>query len=331
MNITFAYPLVIAIGLPCIAMVMAWHIFLRKRVTYIFPLVHIFIQSKSITHAISWFRTLMYCLHALILTLLVLAVARPQTPDERSQITEEGVAIMLVLDVSGSMDAFDDLTTRKSRFSIAQEEAIRFVKNRPQDLFGLVLFGSFAVTRCPITADKKVITDIIRDTRIGLVNPQGTVLSMGIAMGVNRLRTVDAKSKIMVVLTDGEPSPQDIKPQAALELAKKTGIKIYTIGIGSDEGGYVQHPWGGVMQVQTPLNKELLAYFAHETGGAFFRASNQQELAAIYDHINTLETSAHEAPLYTSYYEWYAYLIFVVVMLLLAESVLMLWWGPALW
>lgn len=329
MNVSFAYPVVILVGMPCVVLVMLWHIFWRKQIKYVFPLVHVFklsVGARNQTRG-AWHRYGMYSLRALILTLLVLVIARPRTPDERSQVQEEGVAIMLVLDVSGSMDSFDDVTTRKSRFSIAQEEAIRFINNRPRDLFGLVLFGAFAVTRCPLTADKKIVTNIIRDTRIGLVNPQGTVLSMGIAMGANRLRTVDAKSKIMVVLTDGEPSPHDIKPQAALELAKKLGIKIYTIGIGSDEGGYVQHPWGGVMQVQTPLNVELLSYFAQETGGAFFRASNQKELAAIYDHINKLETSSHEAPLYTHYYEWYVPLLIMVLLLLFIEASILSWFG----
>jgi Ca-activated chloride channel family protein len=327
MNISFAYSLVLAIGLPLVAVVMWWHIFRRKVVAYQFPLTRLFNLQELQTKNGTWRRPLLYFLRGTILVLLVLAIARPQTPDERSKVPTEGVAIALVLDVSGSMESFDDLNTKKSRFRTAQEEAIRFINNRPHDLFGLVLFGALAVSRCPLTADKKIVTDIIRDTRIGLINPQGTVLAMGIAMAVNRLRNAEAKSKIMVVLTDGEPSPHDMRPDDALALAKKVGIKIYTIGIGSDAGGYMQHPFGGVMQVQTPLNEELLSYFAQETGGAFFKATNQRELAAIYDHINALEKSSHDAPVYTNYYEWYAPLLLLVVILLLIECCMSCWWG----
>jgi len=328
MNIFFAYPWVLAVGLPLVALALWWRIVKFQPVRYRLPITHLFAQTAPARFG--WWQFLQLLLRATILLLLVGITARPRSADEHSKVTLEGIATMLVLDVSGSMECFDDVATRKSRFTVAKEEAIRFIGRRPHDLFGIILFGAAAVSRCPLTADTEILTSLLRDTKLGVVNPQGTVLALALAQGVNRLRTSKAKSKIIVVLTDGEPSQEDIDPQIALDLAKKSGVKIYTIGIGSSQGGYVEHPFGGTVQVATPLNENLLRRIAQETGGAFFRAHNQQELGAIYHEIDQLTKTAHEAPYYTHYYEWGVPLLWLVFFLLLIEIGSNYWWWQIL-
>lgn len=321
--IFFAYPGVLYAGLPIISACLIWHHVRHKVVTYQFPLVGIFAQSSNMqgTRAFPW-RSILLGMRISALVLLLLATARPQYPDVRSKITLEGIATMLVLDVSGSMESFDNLQDRKTRFASAQDEAITFINRRDNDLFGLIIFGALAASRCPLTADKKIVTDIIRDTKIGTLNAHGTMLSMAIAMGVNRLKHANLNSKIMVLLTDGEPSPGDIDPRIAINLAKKTGVKIYTIGIGSEQGGFTQHPFGGIMRSPTPLNKELLMTIAAETNGMFFHAENQKDLENIYHQINTLEKSSHEAPVYAHYYELFWIFLMMAFILLTLEIII---------
>lgn len=321
--ITVLYPWVLYYGLPLIILTSWLSARYRRVATYQFPLTHLFnksLQTKA-QPRMTWHKAL-FVIRTLIALTLLLIIARPQSPDERSKTMVEGVATMLVLDVSGSMESFDDLHTRKTRFTIAQEEAIKFINRRGNDLLGLVIFGALAASRCPLTADKRILTDIIRDTKIGVLNPDGTMLSMAIALGVGRLRNCSCSSKIMVVLTDGEPSQGDMNPQMAVDLAKKAGIKIYTIGIGSSAGGFLQHPLGGIVQMPTPLNENLLRAIAGETGGMFFHASDQKDLERIYAQIDTLEKSSHETPVYSNYYECYLPLLLFVFLLLAFEIVI---------
>lgn len=324
MNTIFAYPWVFAIGIALVSTAWLWRTYQRKPVLYQFPFTTIFATTMTsiASHMRQWTPIL---LRGTILVLLIIITARPRTPDERTKIDLSGIAIMLVLDVSGSMELFDDLKNPVSRFSIAQEEAIKFINRRSTDLFGLVLFGAVAASRCPLTADKKIVTDIIQSTKLGLINPDGTMLSLAIAMGVNRLRTTETPSKIMVVLTDGQPSPEDIQPDQAIALAQKAGIKIYTIGIGSEKGGFAQHPFGGIVQVQTPLNHELLASIAQKTGGTYFVASNPQELESIYKQIDSLEKTPHQAPTYAKYYEYFVPLLLLTLLLLGLEILYSCW------
>jgi len=323
--ITFLYPWVFLYGLPLIMICFWLSVKFRKPVTYQFPLTHIFATMHKQSTARSAFRVILPLLRWASALLLLCVIARPQYPDKRSKITVEGVATMLVLDVSGSMESFDDLQTRKTRFKSAQEEAIKFINRRGNDLFGLVLFGAVAASRCPLTADKKIITDIICDIKIGVLNHDGTMLSMAIALGVNRLRNAASQSKIMVLLTDGEPSPGDINPQMAIDLAKKAGVKIYTIGIGSERGGFIQHPFAGMIHMPTPLNENLLRVIAGETGGMFFRAADQRDLERIYAQIDSLEKSSHDAPVYSNYHEAYLPLLLLALFFLAFEIIALAW------
>lgn len=320
-----AYTYVLYIGLPILALIAWWHWYYYRKPIYRFPHALLFQKTTQKAPRLSpW--VLLFCVRLCALALLLFALARPQNYDIKSPISVEGIDIMMVLDVSGSMEMFDDLQDRRSRFSVAQEEAIKFITKRDNDPIGLILFGATAVTRCPLTLDKRLLTGIITDTKIGVINPDGTMLLQAIAMGAHRLRTSPARSKIMIVLTDGAPSAGDLEPKIALELVKKYGIKVYTIGIGSQRGGYVQHQFFGLVSMPTPINKQLLTMIAETTGGQFFEAKNPQDVSRIYQLIDSLERTEHTAPQYTNVHELFMYAVWLVLLLLTIEIVLSLKW-----
>lgn len=311
------------LGLPLVGLMLWWHLTKRTQAVRMLSATHLIAgRQQELSFFTRWWPVMV---RGTICVLLVMATARPRLADERTKKHTQGIATLLVLDVSGSMSCFDDPALKKSRFTVAQEEAIRFIKKRT-DLFGLIIFGASAATRCPLTSDKELLIKLIEDMELGILNPQGTALSLAIALGVNRLKTTDAPSKIMVVLTDGEPSEHDIDPAIALQLAQSAGIKIYTIGIGGCHG-YIDHPLAGIVPVASPLNEQLLRHFAHKTGGAFFKASNQQELQEIYTKIDTLEKSSHEEPQYGKYYELGMVFLFCASLLLLFDLLMSMgWW-----
>lgn len=238
------------------------------------------------------------------LTLVVLAIliAKPQIVDSRSNVQVDGIDIMLVLDASGSMILTDFEGDQRSRFEIAKEEAIRFARKRDNDAIGLVIFANDAISRCPITSDKHIVCNMIRELQIGDINQDGTVLATSMITAANRLKHSKAKSKVMILLTDGEPSPQDMSAETAIEIAQKLGIKVYTIGIGSDEDALMYHPFYG--RIPKPkVNAQLLTHIAKQTGGQFFLASDASDMRKIYETIDQLERTRHETPIFSKYYD----------------------------
>lgn len=264
------------------------------------------------------YRAILACLRFLTLLFLIILIAKPQWVDSRSKITVEGIDIILVLDVSGSMDYPHDEHDDRSRIFIAKEEAIRFVEKRENDAIGLVIFGKDALSRCPLTADKKILKDIIKDTNIGLLNAEGTVLARAMITGANRLRNSQAKSKIMIVLTDGEPTEDDLSPQIAIDIAKELGIKIYTIGIGAEL--LISDRFGRTFRM-TGVNSTLLQKIARETGGQYFEAKRSDDMRKIYDTIDTLEKTSIETPIFTQYHDWFMPLLWLACGLLLIEII----------
>jgi len=247
----------------------------------------------------------------------MLLVARPQWIDQTSQVNIKGIDIVISLDVSGSMQIFDDLKDRRQRIEVAKAEAIRFIEKRKNDPIGLVIFANQALSRSPLTLDKIFLKGIVGSTKLGMLNPNGTHLGTGLALAVNRLKNSVAKSKVVILLTDGEPTPdENIEPQMAIDLAKEFGVKVYTIGIGSDSGGYMQHPFGGIVRAREgSINFGLLRKIADQTGGKFFRASNARDMRKIYDTIDLLEKTEHKTNVFHRYYE--AFLSFIWILLLL--------------
>lgn len=262
------------------------------------------------------------------LAILAFLIAKPQLVDSRSSITIDGIDIVIVLDASASMQFQDYDDDQRSRFQVAKDEAMRFVDKRVDDAIGLVLFGKDALSRIPLTMDKKLINSIISGLELGFIDPDGTVLSTAIISAANRLKNSQAKSKIMIVLTDGAPSENDTDPTLAIELAQKLGIKIYTIGIGSDEDQYVMHPFMGLIP-KPKINRPLLVKIAQDTSGKFFLARNSKDMRAVYDTIDSLERTTRQTSLYQKYYDIFMPGVWTLIGLMLLELILSatLWFG----
>ncbi len=266
------------------------------------------------------YKKIFYALRFLLLLLLALLIAKPQLVDSSSKVSVEGIDIALVLDVSGSMQ-FQDYDER-SRVEVAKQEAIRFIKKREHDALGLVIFGKDAVSRCPITSDRTLLKTIVDEVKIGgVIDPDGTMLITAMITAANLLKHSKAKSKVMIVLTDGEPSEGDMDPSVAIEVAKRLGIKIYTVGIGSEEDEMLMHPFYGLI-AKPKVNKELLTAVAKKTGGCYFMAHNTQDMRHIYDTIDRLEKTEHDVPLFSKYYDIFTPFIFMTIGLVILEIVL---------
>lgn len=302
----------------CVVVKMKW----RRSSSYRYSLgallhKHSFVSSH-------YYKTIFFLMRLIALTLLAFLIARPQLVDEHSNIMVEGIDMMLVLDVSGSMDFHDYGDDQASRVDVAKEEAIRFIEKRTHDPMGLVIFGQEAVSRCPITADKNILRSIVQELHIGSINPDGTMLARGILTAANRLKNSKAQSKVIIVLTDGEPSPGDEAPEVAIEVAKRMGIKIYTIGIGSGEDKVFMHPLYGMVS-KPGINKKLLDDIARATGGKSFLAENQQEMRNIYDVIDQLEKTEYQTNVFSHYQEIFMPFLWIIFILLLIEIFLSSW------
>ncbi len=283
-------------------------------------------DKKGSTHP---YATIFYGMNVLVFFLLALCVGKPQLVDSRSNTVVDGIDIIVTLDVSGSMQLQDYGDEELSRFDIAKKEAIRFIKKRPNDAIGLVLFGNAALARCPVTMDKKVLIELLDELQLGDIDHEGTLLSTGLITAINRLKSSDSQSKVIILLTDGEPSPGDIDPRAAIEIAKQFGIKIYTIGIGSEKDEMMYHPLYGGMIQKPKVNAALLKEIARETSGQFFMAHNDKDMRSIYDTIDQLERTKHDSPLYSRYFDIYGWFALIIILVLLYLQLLAttVWFG----
>lgn len=286
-HIEFAYPGVLFLLL-LIPVLVGWHISYTNKLRGAL-LVSSLRSFRNIYSFKSKLRHLPFVLRMLALICIILALARPQIPHDETHVVGEGIDIILCLDVSGSMLARD---FHPNRLEAAKKVAVDFVRNRPADRIGLVIFAGESFTQCPVTGDHKVLeSQIIQADGDFLVD--GTAIGSGLATSVDRLRTSEAKSKVVILLTDGENNGGLIDPGTAKEIAKSSGIKVYTIGMGSE--GYastpVEGPGGEVVMQQERVNidEPLLKAIAAETGGMYFRAKANQGLEAIYKEIDQLE------------------------------------------
>lgn len=314
----FAYPYILGIGIITIIAVILFKKYWQKHTVYKYPLLSYIVKHTGrSTQLPSW---ILYLIRLVAIIILALLAAKPQLIDQKSKVSVEGIDIVVTLDVSGSMLFFDDLKDQRTRIDVAKKEAIRFIKKRENDSIALVNFGKYALTRCPLTQDKKMLVSSVEQIKINASSSManGTVLSQAIVAAARRLQKSKAKSKVIILLTDGEPSVGDMLPEDALSVAQKFGIKIYTIGIGGD-GGLIKDPFFGVRRIGEGLRKDLLIYFAEKTGGKFFEAKKPQDLAKIYDEIDALEKTQYEADVYAQYLDYFMPFIWVVIFLLLFE------------
>ncbi len=303
--------------LPLVFVIAALHWWLRQPTVYRYSLVSALRRYKMKTHPS---RILFSVLRFITLFVLALLIAKPQLVDNRSKIKVEGIDIALVLDVSGSMQFADFDDDERSRLDVAKDEAIRFIEKRQNDAIGLVIFAKDSLSRAPLTTDKPLLKKIVEELKIGVINPDGTKLSTAIVTAANRLKHSKAKSKVMILLTDGEPSEDDLDPSVAIEIAKKFGIKIYTVGIGNKDGKVGYDIFGRMLRIR--VNKKLLQEIAQQTGGKFFMASDARDMRTIYDTIDRLETSKMEVPVFSKYYDIFMPFVFGLICLLFIELLL---------
>ncbi len=238
--------------------------------------------------------------------LFILALARPQQIDSEREYETKGIDIVIAMDISGSMLAED--FHPHNRLHVAKEQAKNFIRMRENDRIGLVVFARQSYTQCPMTLDYKILEQLIDDIQIGLIQ-DGTAIGLGIANSVNRLRDSDAKSKVIILLSDGENNSGNIDPITATELAKSFGIKIYTIAIG--RSGLVPYPVDDpifgkrYVQAQVNVDEKTLKRIADLTGGLYFSATNADALKQIYEKIDKLEKTDIKVSEYTSRTERY--------------------------
>ena len=283
----------------------------------------------------SWRVTLMplqMLLRMLAFTLLVIALARPQTHNSWKNETIEGIDIMLAMDVSTSMLA-EDLKDRSkavyNRLDAAKMVASEFISGRPNDNIGLTIFAGEAYTQCPMTIDHTSLLSLLQNVRTdiaarGLIE-DGTAIGMGLANAVSRLKDSKAKSRVIIMLTDGSNNRGDISPMTAAEIAKSLGIRVYTIGVGTNgTAPYPMNIGGRTQYIQVPveIDTKTLSDIAKTTRGNFYRATNAQELSNIYREIDKLEKSKLNVQRISRRYEAYQPFAFGAVLALLLEILL---------
>ena len=273
-----------------------------------------------------YMRHLPLVLRCAVVAMIVVALARPQTTEQLSKTTVEGVDIVLALDVSGTMLAAD---FEPDRLSAAKDVAAKFIADRPNDRVGLVVFAGESYTQSPLTTDKAALQSLLAQVKFGVVE-DGTAIGMGLATAINRLRESDAKSKVVILLTDGVNNAGQIAPLTAAEIAAEYGIRVYTIGVG--KRGYAPYPyydaWGNMryQQQKVEIDEQTLTDIAAKTGGEYFRATSKTTLREVYDRINQLEKTRIETDNYTRHNELFGvWLLWALALLVVEFLVERLW------
>ncbi len=322
-NITFLNPEFFWLFL-VLPMAIAWYFFKRKeeKPTLKISSLQGFKGSISILPKL---KPLLFGLRLLALGALIVAMARPRTVDVSNKTNStNGIDIVIASDVSGSMLAKD---LKPNRMEALKRVAADFVEARVNDRIGVVVYASEAYTKTPVTSDKAVVLEAINSIKYDNVLQDGTGIGMGLATAVNRLKDSKAKSKVVILMTDGVNNAGFIEPIMASEIAAEYGIKVYTIGIGTNGNAlfpYAYAPNGGFLFKMMPveIDQELMKEIAKKTGGKYFRAQDNSGLEHIYDEINKLEKTKVEELKYVNYDEKFRPLVWLAGLLLLIEIIL---------
>jgi Ca-activated chloride channel family protein len=277
---------------------------------------------KSSNSVLAKLKPFLDVLRLVALSSIIIAMARPRTVDVSNQTkTTKGIDIVMAVDVSGSMLAKD---LKPNRMEALKRVAADFVEQRPNDRIGLVVYASEAYTKTPVTSDKAVVEDAINSIKYDNVLKDGTAIGMGLATAVNRLKDSKAKSKVIILLTDGVNNAGFIEPETASDIAKQYGIKVYTIAIGTNgmaEFPYAIAPNGQFLfqMMQVEIDEQLLRNIARKTDGKYFRATSNSKLAQIYESINKLETTEIEELKFYDYDEKFRPFVWLALGLVLVE------------
>lgn len=323
-GITFAYPWILYF-LILVPLLPAWYWWKGKKLQPSISYSSLKVFSGVPASLKERLRHLPIILRTLAILLLIVALARPQSFNSGQNIYTEGIDIAMVLDISGSMLAED---LKPNRLDAAKNVIDDFVKDRTSDMIGLVIFSRQAFTQCPLTVDYGVLRNLLSQVKTGMID-DGTAIGNAIADGVNRLKDSKAKSKIIILLTDGVNNAGEIDPLTAAQIAKSFGIRVYTVGVGTrGEAPYpVQTPFGTRYQmVPADIDEVMLTKIAEMTDGAYFRATDNKTLADIYNKIDKLEKTKVEITSYREakelFYNWLgAGILLIFLEIALSKSV----------
>ncbi|MBO4568090.1 MAG: VWA domain-containing protein [Bacteroidales bacterium] len=309
-------------GLIIIPLLIVWYIFLgRKHQAYVKFSDTGFFKGMPKSWRI-YARHILFVIDICALALLIIALARPQSSSKNQKINVEGIDIVLTIDLSSSMLAQD---LKPDRLEAAKDISAEFVKGRPEDRMGLVVFASETFTQVPLTTDHGMLLNMMKDLKCGMLE-DGTAIGDGLASSVSRLKDSEAISKVVILLTDGDNNAGSIDPATAAEMAKLFGVRVYTIGVGTrGTAPYpVQTPFGGIQyqQIQVTINEPLLQQIADETGGKYYRATSNEKLEQIYEEIDQLERSKIEINEFTRVHEEFLPFVLMGLALLLLGFIL---------
>ena len=267
----------------------------------------------------NYLRHILFVLRIAAITLLILVLARPQKTDRFQNVTTEGIDIMLTIDISGSMLARD---FKPDRLEASKSVATEFITGRPYDRIGLVVFSGESFTQCPLTTDHAVLINLMREIKSGMIE-DGTAIGVGLATAINRIKDSEAKSKVIILLTDGVNNRGEIAPSTAADIAKTYGIRVYTIGVGTEgTAPYpVQTPFGMQFQdMKVEIDEPVLKEIALKTGGQYFRATDNNKLVQVYSEIDKLEKSKIDVRQFTRKEEKYLIPALIAFILLGLEA-----------
>lgn len=323
-DITFAHPYFFWLFI-IIPFLIAWYIWRLKKNNpelRIHSLEPFNAPGLTVRHV---FRHGLFVLRIVALSAIIIALARPQSSSSGKKVTTEGIDITISLDVSTSMLAED---LKPNRIEAAKKTAVKFIQDRQNDRIGLVVFAAESFTQCPVTIDHSVLINTLNEIKTGLLE-DGTAIGNGLATGISRLKDSKAKSKVIVLLTDGNNNAGAIEPITAAEIAKSFGIRVYTIGVGTR--GMAPYPfktaWGTQYQnVPVEIDENVLQQIANLTGGKYFRATNSKGLEKIYEEINRMEQTKIDVAHFTRKSEMFLPLALMAIACFAAEILLRYTW-----
>jgi len=320
MNLEFLYPRYFYMLLMLIPLII-WYIYSNNRYQPFLNISSIKQFEGNENGIWNYLRHVPFILRILIFSLIIIILARPQSTNSWDDNTVEGIDIVIALDISGSMLAGD---FTPNRIEASKNVASEFIAGRPNDRIGLVLFGGESFTQCPLTTDHKVLTNLLQNVEVGIIEDRSTAIGLGLANSVMRLRNSQAISRVIILVTDGVNNAGSINPMTAADIALTYGIRVYTIGVGTR--GMAPYPvedyFGNIyyQPMQVEIDEEMLSNIADITRGQYFRATNNEAMKEIYNEIDKLEKSKIDIIQFNQKQDEYRIYAFYLLILILLET-----------